>query len=205
MKLQIQEILRNKNELNDSLNSINREKDAFHAELAEMKKENERHTNNLNRLTKEKEDLTKEKAHLIVQFNASERDNRSLSETNASYKADKDTLESSLFELQQLAAKLENRKGQLETENHELTLAKEALTVELNRLKKENEIKEMKLLKQLEHVEQQLDQVKKDNDVVVNRLKQDNDDERHNLIQVFRLFNSRGITASEFYRNIKKI
>lgn len=139
----------------------------------------------MNRLTNEKEELTREKAHLVVQLNASERENRTLSETNVSFKGDKDTLESSLFELQQLSGKLESRKGQLETENHELSLSKEALIVDLNRLKKEYDIKEMKLLKQVEHLTQQLSQVKRESEVVISRLKQDNAEETENILQVF--------------------
>ena len=42
--------------------------------------------------------------------------------------------------VQQLAAKLESRKESLETTNHELVLAKEALSMDHSRLKKESEI-----------------------------------------------------------------
>ena len=44
--------------------------------------------------------MTRDNAHLSVQLKASERNNHTLSETNASLKADKDSLESSLFGMQ---------------------------------------------------------------------------------------------------------
>ena len=46
----------------------------------------------------------------------------------------------SIVQVQQLAAKLESRKESLETANHELVLAKEALSMDHSRLKKESEI-----------------------------------------------------------------
>ena len=42
--------------------------------------------------------MTRDNAHLSVQLKASERDKRTLSETNASLKADKDLLESLQFD-----------------------------------------------------------------------------------------------------------
>lgn len=45
----------------------------------------------------------------------------------ASLKADKDSLETSLYEAQQLCAHLEAKKEQLEAENQELLLKKENL------------------------------------------------------------------------------
>ena len=184
LKGQAQELARTKNELNEALGSSCREKESLSNEFQQIKQENERHTNNLNRMAKEKEEMTRDIAHLSVQLKASERDNRALSEGNASLKADKDSLESSLFELQQLVAKLESRKEQLETENHELNLNREALTVELNRLKKEREIETMKLNKQIELVQQQFDREKRDHEILLNRLKQEHEDERDGIIQV---------------------
>lgn len=58
---------------------------------------------------------------------ASERECRQQSEVVASLKSDKDSLETNLYEAQQLCAQLENRKEQLEGENQELILKKENL------------------------------------------------------------------------------
>ena len=49
----------------------------------------------------------------------------------ASLKSDKDALETTLYEAQQLNAQLETRKEQLEGENQELILKKENLMGEL--------------------------------------------------------------------------
>ncbi len=64
---------------------------------------------------------------LSAELTASERENRQQSEVIASLKSDKDTLETTLYETQQLNAQLENRKEQLEGENQELILKKENL------------------------------------------------------------------------------
>ena len=53
---------------------------------------------------------------------------RQQSEVVASLKSDKDALETTLYEAQQLNAQLETRKEQLEGENQELILKKENLT-----------------------------------------------------------------------------
>lgn len=58
---------------------------------------------------------------------ATERENRQQSEIIAAVKADKDALETQLYETQQLNASLESRKEQLEGENQELILKKENL------------------------------------------------------------------------------
>ncbi len=57
-------------------------------------------------------------------------------------KTDKESLEHSLYQAQQLVAQLESRKEQLEAENQDLLLKKENLQCEVARLNKEldNEI-----------------------------------------------------------------
>lgn len=87
----------------------------------------ERVNTNLKRIAIEKERLTQEKGELIVQVTDTERENRHQSEVISSLKADKDSLESALYEVQEQARQLEVRKEQLEGENQELIIRKENL------------------------------------------------------------------------------
>ena len=86
-------------------------------------------------------------------------------QANASLKSDKESLETALYEMQQTAGKLEVRKEQLEGENQELKLAKEALVVDIARVKKEKEIEEAKLNREKEGLEQRLNVANRDNEV----------------------------------------
>jgi rootletin len=78
-------------------------------------------------MAKEKEELTKDKGTLTVQLTACERENRQQGELISALRSDKEGLESSLYESQQLSAQLESRKEQLEGENQQLLLKKENL------------------------------------------------------------------------------
>ena len=80
-------------------------------------------------------------------------------------KSDKESLETALYEIQQTAGKLETRKEQLEGESQELRLAKEALAVDIARVKKEREIEESRLNRQIEALEQKMSASNRDNEV----------------------------------------
>ena len=108
------------------------------------------------RLAKEKEELTRERSSLTVQVTSGERENRVLAENMASLKSDKESLETALYETQQTFAKLESRKEALEAENQEITLTKEALAVDLCRVKKEQEIGQTKMRREQDMAEQKL-------------------------------------------------
>lgn len=108
------------------------------------------------RLSKEKEELTRERSSLTVQVSSGERENRVLAENIASLKSDKESLETALYETQQNLAKIELRKEALEVENQEINLAKEAIAVDLCRVKKEQEIELSKMKREQEIAEQKL-------------------------------------------------
>lgn len=108
------------------------------------------------RLAKEKEELTRERSSLTVQVTSGERENRVMAENIASLKSDKESLETALYESQQTLSKLESRKEALENENQEIALAKEALTVDLCRMKKEQEIEQTKMKREQEMASQKL-------------------------------------------------
>ena len=86
-------------------------------------------------------------------------------QANASLKSDKESLETALYEMQQTAGKLETRKEQLEGESQELRLAKEALSVDIARVRKEREIEESRLNRQIEALEQKMTAANRDHEV----------------------------------------
>ena len=65
--------------------------------------------------------------YYLFQLTACERENREQSELIAALKSDKESLETNLYESQQLCAQLDTRKEQLEGENQELLIRKENL------------------------------------------------------------------------------
>lgn len=69
-------------------------------------------------------------------------------------KADKESLESALYEAQQQVAQLEARKEQLEAENQELLIRKENTQAEVNRLHKELELEIEKAARQRDALNQ---------------------------------------------------
>ena len=124
------------------------------------------------RLAKEKEELTRERSSLTVQVSSGERENRVLAENIASLKSDKESLETALYETQQNVAKLESRKEALEAENQEITLAKEALAVDLIRVKKEQEIDQTKMKREQEMAEQKLGTTLNEHGVQLKKVKE---------------------------------
>lgn len=155
------------------------------------------------RLAKEKEELTRERSSLTVQITSGERENRVLAENIASLKSDKESLETALYETQQTMAKLESRKEALEAENQEITMAKEALTVDLCRVKKEQEIEQTKMRREQEMVEQKLGTTLNEHGVQLKKVR--NAFEVRLLIEDFTNFCFQGYTdsfISEYGRNL---
>ena len=70
--------------------------------------------------------------NVLHQMTATERENRQQSEMLSAYAADKDNLESALYESQQTVRELEVRRAQLEGENQELIVKKENLQGKYN-------------------------------------------------------------------------
>ena len=110
-----------------SYSQVSRQKQALAEELVSARKDCERITNQLGRVSKEKESLTQDKGELVVQVTATERENRQQSELISAVRMDKESLEANLYEAQQNLAQLEVRKNQLEVENQDLLVRKENL------------------------------------------------------------------------------
>ena len=76
----IRRLNRDRGDLEERLNLATRQKTALADEVLNLRKDVDNQGDTIVRLSKEKEELTKYKAELIVQVTASERENRQLSE-----------------------------------------------------------------------------------------------------------------------------
>lgn len=76
LETELQQIHRAKAEITEQSNILGRQKVALSEELLVARKDLERTSDTVVRVAQEKEDLTKEKAALIVQLTASERECR---------------------------------------------------------------------------------------------------------------------------------
>jgi len=81
---EIRSLSRDRAELMEQISVISRQKSALAEELINARKETERHSDAVLRLTRTKEELTKDKAELAVQITACERENRQQGEASSS-------------------------------------------------------------------------------------------------------------------------
>ena len=66
----------------EQISTVSRQKSALAEELISTRRETERHSDAVLRLTRTKEELTKDKAELAVQITACERENRQQGEAS---------------------------------------------------------------------------------------------------------------------------
>uniref|UniRef100_A0A7N4PG49 Ciliary rootlet coiled-coil, rootletin n=1 Tax=Sarcophilus harrisii TaxID=9305 RepID=A0A7N4PG49_SARHA len=128
LEQQLPAFQKERGQLQDQLAQLSRQLGAQQEELQRVHRDGERHSEGLERAFREMESLTKERASLLVQLTASERENRSLTEEVAGLRSEKDTLETSLFEAHRQLSQMEARREQLEADVQGLLLAKETLT-----------------------------------------------------------------------------
>ena len=81
---EIRSLSRDRAELMEEVSVVSRQKSALAEELINCRKETERHSDAVLRLTRSKEELTKDKAELAVQITACERENRQQGEASTS-------------------------------------------------------------------------------------------------------------------------
>jgi len=79
----LRSVNRDRADLADQLAVVGRQKNALADELTSTRKDLDKHSDAVLRLTKNKEELTKEKAELAVQITACERENRQQGEVHA--------------------------------------------------------------------------------------------------------------------------
>merc|ERR1711976_3921 len=113
--------------------------------------------------TKDNEILTKNKADLISKTHNQEREIRTLGNQLSALKADKDQLESALYDAQSQVVELEKKRTHLEQINNTLGIKNEALQAEIARQRKDLEGEISKLEKNLLDTEQSLLRVENEN------------------------------------------
>ncbi|RUS79746.1 hypothetical protein EGW08_012491, partial [Elysia chlorotica] len=180
---EIVSLTKDKQEVIAQLNQLSRQKQALAEELLTTRREVERLQVSLERISKEKEALTNEKGELVVQVTACERENRQQSEMISAYAADKDSLESALYEAQQMVRELEVKRAQLEGENQELIVKKENLQSEIVRLEQEKATDFERFEYAKESLNQRLHQLDRDSQLALSQEKQAHEEDVERLSQ----------------------
>ncbi|KAF7243275.1 putative ciliary rootlet coiled-coil protein 2 [Varanus komodoensis] len=148
--------------LQDQIMQLNSQKQTLGEQLAQSHQEMEMQADSLLRVLQEKEEIAKEKAQLAVELTALERHRKLLAEEGDTLRVEKESLETSLFEAQELVAQLEARKEQLEGENQSIDNSKKTLQAELGKALHELELQETLLRKEIEMWKLQLTQMEEE-------------------------------------------
>uniref|UniRef100_A0A2K5ZA60 Ciliary rootlet coiled-coil, rootletin family member 2 n=1 Tax=Mandrillus leucophaeus TaxID=9568 RepID=A0A2K5ZA60_MANLE len=146
---------REKAQLQDQVGQVTCQKQALEEQLAQSLQDQEAQMDTLQQALQDKDALSEERAQLLAKQEALERQGRLAAEEAADLRAERDSLESSLLEAQQLAMKLQE---QLEEEARSTGLARQALQVEMEQLQSDWEVQEMKLRQDVGRLQRQVAQ-----------------------------------------------
>nr|XP_035162196.2 ciliary rootlet coiled-coil protein 2 isoform X2 [Callithrix jacchus] len=145
---------REKAQLQEQVVQVTCQKQALEEQLAQSLQDQEAQMDTLQQALREGA-LSEERAQLLAQREALERQGRLAAEEAADLRAERDSLERSLLEAQQLAAQLQE---QLEEEARSAGLARQALQVEMKQLQSDWEVQEMKLRQDMGQLQRQVAQ-----------------------------------------------
>uniref|UniRef100_A0A8C7KRB4 Rootletin-like n=1 Tax=Oncorhynchus kisutch TaxID=8019 RepID=A0A8C7KRB4_ONCKI len=123
MEAELQSLRADRVKLQDKVTQLCGEVSSLGAELGMARGEEQRQGVALEEVGRGRAELVRERAGLVVQLTASERENATLTEEL------REALETSLFEVQQQLVQIEFRREQLEAENQSLRLLRETTTV----------------------------------------------------------------------------
>uniref|UniRef100_A0A8C9ILG2 Ciliary rootlet coiled-coil, rootletin family member 2 n=1 Tax=Piliocolobus tephrosceles TaxID=591936 RepID=A0A8C9ILG2_9PRIM len=146
---------REKAQLQEQVGQVTRQKQALEEQLAQSLQDQEAQMDTLQQALQDKDALSEERAQLLAKQEALERQGQLAAEEAADLRAERDSLESSLLEAQQLATKLQE---QLEEEARSTGLARQALQVEMEQLQSDWEVQEMKLRQDVGRLQRQVAQ-----------------------------------------------
>uniref|UniRef100_A0A8D2G9B4 Ciliary rootlet coiled-coil, rootletin family member 2 n=1 Tax=Theropithecus gelada TaxID=9565 RepID=A0A8D2G9B4_THEGE len=144
-----------KAQLQEQVGQVTCQKQALEEQLAQSLQDQEAQMDTLQQALQDKDALSEERAQLLAKQEALERQGRLAAEEAADLRAERDSLESSLLEAQQLATKLQE---QLEEEARSTGLARQALQVEMEQLQSDWEVQEMKLRQDAGRLQRQVAQ-----------------------------------------------
>uniref|UniRef100_A0A8J8ZEH8 Ciliary rootlet coiled-coil, rootletin family member 2 n=1 Tax=Homo sapiens TaxID=9606 RepID=A0A8J8ZEH8_HUMAN len=146
---------REKAQLQEQVGQVTCQKQALEEQLAQSLQDQEAQMGTLQQALQGKDALSEERAQLLAKQEALERQGRLAAEEAADLRVERDSLESSLLEAQQLATKLQE---QLEEEARSAGLARQALQVEMEQLQSDWEVQEMKLRQDTVRLQRQVAQ-----------------------------------------------
>uniref|UniRef100_A0A8C7GH56 Ciliary rootlet coiled-coil, rootletin n=1 Tax=Oncorhynchus kisutch TaxID=8019 RepID=A0A8C7GH56_ONCKI len=129
MEAELQSLRADRVKLQDKVTQLCGEVSSLGAELGMARGEEQRQGVALEEVGRGRVELARERAGLVVQLTASERENTNLTEELATFRSEREALETSLFEEQQQLVQLESGREQLETEIQSLRLRCETNTV----------------------------------------------------------------------------
>lgn len=130
MEAELQSLRAERLKLQERVTQLCGEVTSLGSELSIARGEGQRNEVALEEVGRGRAELARDKAALVVQLTASERENMMLSEELAAHRSECESLETSLFEVQQQLVKVESRREQLETEIKDLRVRCETATGE---------------------------------------------------------------------------
>ncbi|XP_006893555.1 PREDICTED: putative ciliary rootlet coiled-coil protein-like 3 protein-like [Elephantulus edwardii] len=154
-------------QLQEQVDQVTCRKQALEEQLAQSFQDQEAQMNSLQEALREKEALSEELAQLLAKQEVLERHSQLTAKEAADLRAERDSLESSHFEAQQLVTKLKVQQEQLEKEVQNARFTRQALQVDLEQLKSSGEIRETELQWDLEQLRQQVAQLERDSQLAL--------------------------------------
>ncbi|XP_032382850.1 rootletin [Etheostoma spectabile] len=151
---------------------VNREMQTVSEELCACRKQLKTQTTALKRATHDREELAKARAALDVKLNSADRKACGLTQELVSLRAEKESLETALFESQELASSLEAECTRMGRERHSLLLANEALTRDAARMRVEAECQFVHAAQERSNLEEKLAQVERNALLTLNNKEQ---------------------------------
>ncbi|XP_013013147.1 ciliary rootlet coiled-coil protein 2 isoform X7 [Cavia porcellus] len=141
----MEELAQDKGSLNHLVLQVTCKKQALEEQLAQSLWDQEVQRDTLQQALQEKDALSEERAQLLAKQEALERQSQLTAEEAADLRVQRDSLESGLFEAQQLVAQLQAKQKQQEEEARRAQLAHQALQGKMEQLKSNWEAQETRL------------------------------------------------------------
>ncbi|XP_008593083.1 PREDICTED: putative ciliary rootlet coiled-coil protein-like 3 protein [Galeopterus variegatus] len=143
-------------QLREQVGQVTNKKQALEEQLAQSLQDQEAQMDTLKQALQEKDALSEERAQLLSKQEALERQGQLMAEEAAGLRAERDSLESSLFEAQQLVLQLQAQQEQLEGQVQSTRLARQALQGEMEQLKSDWEAQETRLQQDVRRLQEQV-------------------------------------------------
>ncbi|TNN74186.1 Rootletin [Liparis tanakae] len=148
-------------EENEQHSQVNRQMQTVSEELCACRKELETQTTALKRATHDREELAKARAALDVKLSCADRKACGLTQELVALRAEKESLETALYETQELASSLEAECTRMEGERRSLLLTNEALTRDGARMRVDAELQLAQAAQERSKLEDKLAQVER--------------------------------------------